>query len=472
MNAGLAREDLRSLFLFEALSDDKLDWLATRGTLRVYEPGATVCREGAPATELFVLLDGEVTLSRLSNGEDMIINQTSYRGSFGGAIRAYSEPPDAPYSHSLVARRTSSFFVLDGTDFATFMRTWFPMAVHLLDGARIGERAVESTIQEREHLARLGRLSADLAHEMNNPATATVRGTAQLRDSSASIRRALGAIAGHRISADTLAQLVSTQQATIAQVAKAPPAQRTAVQESDLEAALADRLEELRVPLGYDLAPVFVSAGLDEGWLDQIVRDLGDELARDVLGWLASTLESESLMDEIEEAGNRISALVAAVKQYSAMDTASQQVVDVHAGLESTVVILTRKLDGMKVERDYDRSLPRVPAYAAELNQVWTILIDNAVEATGGSGRLLVRTRRDGDHLVVEVGDDGPGIPEEARARVFDAFFTTKPAGQNSGLGLDNAQRIVTKHHQGVITFTTGPTGTLFEVRLPLQNAA
>src|SRR5215207_376938 len=182
MNAGVAREELRSLFLFEALSDDKLDWLAARGTLRVYEPGAIVCREGAPATELFVLLDGEVTMSRLSNGEDMIINQTSYRGSFGGAIRAYNDP-DGRYSHSLVARRTSSFFVLDGTDFATFMRTWFPMAVHLLDGMFLGERAVESTIQEHEHLARLGRLSADLAHEMNNPATATVRGTAQLRDS-------------------------------------------------------------------------------------------------------------------------------------------------------------------------------------------------------------------------------------------------------------------------------------------------
>jgi signal transduction histidine kinase len=163
--------------------------------------------------------------------------------------------------------------------------------------------------------------------------------------------------------------------------------------------------------------------------------------------------------------------MVTAVKQYSSMDSASVQEVDVHVGLDSTVVMLGHKLQGVEVVRDYDRTLPRVPAHPAELNQVWTNLIDNAAYAMGGRGRLLLRTRRDGEHLVVDVGDDGPGIPEAVQPRVFDAFFTTKPAGQGSGLGLDNSARIVRKRHRGTLTFTTSPERTVFTVRLPLAQA-
>jgi signal transduction histidine kinase len=160
--------------------------------------------------------------------------------------------------------------------------------------------------------------------------------------------------------------------------------------------------------------------------------------------------------------------MVTAVKQYSSMDSSAVQEVDVHVGLDSTVMMLGHKLQGVEVVREYDRTLPRVPAHPAELNQVWTNLIDNAAYAMGGRGRLVLRTSRDGDDLVVEVGDNGPGIPEAVQPRVFEAFFTTKPAGQGSGLGLDNSARIVRKGHRGTLTFTTGPEGTVFAVRLPL----
>jgi signal transduction histidine kinase len=179
-------------------------------------------------------------------------------------------------------------------------------------------------------------------------------------------------------------------------------------------------------------------------------------------------LETEALMNEIEDASSRISTLVAAVKQYSHLDQAAHQEVDLHPGLDSTLVMLGHKLAGVRVERDYDRELPPVPAYASELNQVWTNLIDNAVDAMHGQGTLRLRTARDGDHAVVEVSDEGPGISEEVRDRVFDAFVTTKSAGLGSGLGLDNAKRIVERRHSGTISFTTGPDGTTFTVRLPL----
>jgi signal transduction histidine kinase len=240
------------------------------------------------------------------------------------------------------------------------------------------------------------------------------------------------------------------------------------VDESDLEDALVDRLDELAVDGAYDLAPIFAGAGLDVSWLEAVVAAAGDDPLPGALRWLADTLETESLMDEVEDATTRISVLVAAVKQYSYMDSSSVQDVDVHVGLDSTTVMLGHKLAGVQVVREYEQELPKVPAYAAELNQVWTNLIDNAADAMGGTGRLVLRTSRDNEHLVVAVDDDGSGIPDDAQPRIFEPFFTTKAPGEGSGLGLDNARRIVEGRHHGKLSYTTGPGGTTFEVRLPL----
>ena len=459
--------ELRELFLFEALTDDQLDWLAARGERRTYADGAAVFREGEPAEELYVLLSGAIRLSRLVGGEDVAISETSQRGAYAGAIRAYVQA-ESTYNNSVVATTASSFFVLPGADFAEFMRSWFPLAVHLLDGLFFGIRNSEATVRQREHLAQLGTLSANLAHELNNPAAAASRAAGQLRERVAATRHKLAAIAEGRVDPAAMAKLVACQEAAVELSAKNRSAVRTAVQEADMEDALVDRLDELGVPGGYELAPVFVSAGLDVGWLDGVVGTVGGHPLEGALRWLAYTLETEALMDEIEDSTTRIGTLVTAVKQYSSMDSASVQEVDVHPGLDSTVVMLGHKLQGVQVVREYDRSLPRVPAYPAELNQVWTNLIDNAADAMAGHGRLLLRTRRDGEELVVEVGDDGPGIPEAVQPRVYEAFFTTKTAGRGSGLGLDNAKRIVRRRHHGTLTFTTGPDGTVFRVGLPI----
>lgn len=464
---------LHGLFLFDGLDEEQLGWLAERGELRAYPPGVPVYREGEPAEGLWVLLEGGLRLTRTVGGEEVEINESTTRGVYAGATRAYVEVDDSEtlYSNSVTTTAASSFFRMPAEDFATFIRSRFPMAVHLLDGLYVGIRNSEATVRQREHLARLGTLSANLAHELNNPAAAAVRATSQLRQRVAGMRSKLGAIASGPVDREVIAELVKAQERAVELAAKSRR-RLTAVEESDLEDALVDRLEDLGVSGSYDLAPVFVASGLGVDWLDEVAGHVTRGTLEGSLRWLAYSLETENLMDEIEDATGRISTLVAAVKQYSWMDSASHADVDLHTGLDSTVVMLGHKLAGVEVIRDYDPELPRVPAYGAELNQVWTNLIDNAADAMGGTGTLILRTSREEGAAVVEVVDVGPGIPEAVQARIYDAFFTTKAPGQGSGLGLDNARRIVEQRHRGRLSFLTGAEGTTFRVRLPLARTA
>ena len=222
---------------------------------------------------------------------------------------------------------------------------------------------------------------------------------------------------------------------------------------------------------GWQLAPAFVAAGLDVAWLEQVATTVGTVTLEAALRWLSCTVETELLMNEVEDAATRISALVGAAKQYSQLDRAPYQVVDLHELLDSTLAMLAGKIPpGIRVVKEYDRSLPAIPAYAAELNQVWTNLIDNAVAAMGEAGVLTVRTGLDQDRVVVDICDTGPGVPPQIRDRIFEPFFTTKPVGQGTGLGLDITWRIVVKHH-GDIAVESVPGDTRFRVRLPVTQA-
>jgi signal transduction histidine kinase len=283
------------------------------------------------------------------------------------------------------------------------------------------------------------------------------------------MRNKLGLIAAGDLDRAAIVRLVDVQQRAVARAAKKRDP-LSPVERADAEDELVECLEAFKVQRADDLAEVLVAGGFDAGWVDEVAEALGTETLDSALHWIGYTLETEALMDEIEDASGRISTMVGAVKQYSHMDSATHADVDLHPGLESTVVMLGHKLAGVRVVREFDLTLPPVPAYAAELNQVWTNLIDNAADAMGGEGVLTLRTRRDGDFAVVEVSDDGPGIPEEIRGRIFDAFFTTKPAGSGSGLGLDNARRIVVQRHGGDLDVTTSADGTTFSARLPLTR--
>jgi signal transduction histidine kinase len=463
--------ELRTLFLFEGLADDQLDWLAERGRVETRSAGEAVYTEGEPATCFFVLLAGTVTMSRRVGGDEVEITRTDQRGVYAGATRAYILDTQQLYNASMQAVTDAQFFVLPAADFAAAMRRWFPMGIHLLEGLFLGIQRSNAEVGQRERLLALGSLSAGLTHELNNPAAAAVRATAALRERVAGMRHKLAMLASGRIDAARLQVLVRLQEDAVERVAKAP--KLTPLQASDAEDELGDWLDEHGVSGGWQIAPVLVGGGLDVPWLGEALVTVGPEHLDGAVRWLAYTVETEQLMSEIEDATTRVSTLVGAAKQYSQMDRAPFQVLDVHELLDSTLVMLARKIgDGVRVVTDYDRSLPPVAVYAAELNQVWTNLIDNALGAMAGSGTLTVRTAREGDRMLVEIGDTGPGVPAEIRGRIFEPFFTTKPVGEGTGLGLDISWRIVVNKHHGDLRVVSEPGDTRFQVLLPLSPPA
>ncbi|MGW0763707.1 sensor histidine kinase, partial [Streptomyces sp. NPDC002814] len=275
-------------------------------------------------------------------------------------------------------------------------------------------------------------------------------------------------------SPEVMANLIDIQERTAERVAKAPVL--TPLEASDREDALTDWLDDHGIQEGWRIAPTFVQAGIDTDWLDQIAAAVDEQILPNAIGWLNYTVETELLMDEINDSTNRISHLVGAAKQYSQLDRAPYQVADVHELLDSTLLMLSGKIgERIKVVKEYDRTLPNIPAYPAELNQVWTNLIDNAVHAindAGGEGTLTVRTALQHERLLVEFRDTGPGVPKEIRSRIFDPFFTTKPVGEGTGLGLDISWRIVVNKHHGTLQVESEPGDTRFQVLLPLVASA
>ncbi|MGX4654454.1 ATP-binding protein [Micromonospora sp. SCSIO 07396] len=468
----LTPEHLRELFLFAALDAGQLDWLAEHGRVEHRAGGTVVYAEGEPATCFFTLLSGTVSMSRRVHGDDLEVTRTDQRGVYGGATQAYlGGQVDQVYLNTLRAVTDAAFLVLPAETFAHAVRTWFPMAMHLLEGLFFGMRDTQTIIGERERLLALGSLSAGLTHELNNPAGAAVRATSALRDRVAGMRHKLAMIADGRLDGSRLHTLVELQEEAVKRAARAP--QLSPMAASDAEDALADWLDEQRVTAGWDLAPTLVAAGLDTAWLEQVREVVGQQDLESAVRWLSYTLDTEQLMAEIDDAVTRISTLVGAAKQYSQLDRAPHQVVDVHDLLDATLVMFKAKVPpGVRVVREYDRDLPPVPAYAAELNQVWTNLIDNALSAMGPAGTLTLRTGRAGDLLAVEIVDTGPGIPEAVRPRIFEPFFTTKAVGEGTGLGLDISYRIVVNKHHGDIRVESAPGATVFRVLLPFTAPA
>jgi len=460
-------DELRTLFLFEKLTDEQLTWLCERGQVIEVEQGMVVV-EGEPAELFVVLLEGEVAILKRVQGVDVEISRTDHRGVYGGAWNAYlGERIPQTYPQSLRAVRPCRLFALTADEFSFLMRDWFPMAVHLLEGLFFGLRNTQETVAQRERLLALGALSAGLTHELNNPAAAAVRATAGLRERVAGMRHKLGLIAGGAYDKGALTTLIRLQEEAAERVAKAPTL--SPLETSDREDELGDWFDDHGIESGWDVAPVFVQAGLDVGWLDQVAELVGDDNLASAVRWLGYTVETELLMNEIEDSTTRVSTLVGAAKQYSQLDRAPYQTVDIHDLLKSTLVMLGRKIgDGVVVRKEFDRSLAPISVYAAELNQVWTNLIDNAVSAMGGTGTLTIRTWGDDDCVIVEIGDTGPGIPPDIRNRIFEPFFTTKPVGEGTGLGLDISWRIVVnKHHGDLRVASSAPGDTRFQVRLP-----
>jgi signal transduction histidine kinase len=460
-------DELRGLFLFEKLDEEQLTELCHIGHVEAIAPGY-VFREGEPAKWFYVLLDGTVVLYRKVGADEIETTRSSQPGVYGGAFQAYlGDRVPQVYVNSMRVTQESRFYVVPAEDFARIMTEWFPMAVHMLEGLFFGSRATHQAIDQRERLLALGALSAGLTHELNNPAAAAVRATSNLRERVAGMRGKLALIARGPLQREALEGLITVQQRAVERVAKAP--KLSPLEASDLEDELADWLDEHEVTGGWQMAPAFVQAGLSTEWLDEIGATVRDDKLEAALRWVNYAVETELLMNEIEEAVTRISTLVGAAKQYSQLDRAPHLEVDVHDLLDSTVMMLSGKIaKSVTVVKDYDRSLPKIPAYAGELNQVWTNIIDNAVSAMNNKGTLTIRTANEDGMALIEFRDTGPGVPGDVMEHIFEPFYTTKPVGEGTGLGLDISYRIVVNKHHGDLRVQSVPGDTRFQVRLPV----
>jgi len=457
--------DLRSLSLFDGLTDDQLKELIEAGTEVRIEAGVDLFHEGGPADYWWVLVDGSVELMRHVGREDTVVGKMDTPGRWAGGFRAWDEHG----VYLATGRGVGPGRVLRVSAEALRERTnaWFPLGGHLIKGLYGTARTIESTVRQRESLVTLGTLAAGLAHEINNPAAAATRAVDALEGACQTLLTSLGGLAANEISAlqfnalDALRRELEPRAAAL-----------DALEVADQEEALSSWLADHGVEREWMIATPLATAGVDLAWCEQAATVLEGPSLEPGLEWVASTLSVATLLSEVKESTRRVSELVAAVRSYSQMDRASMQRVDVTDGLESTLVMLGHKLrGGVEVVRDYDAEVPQIEAYPGELNQVWTNLIDNAVDAMDGAGVLRVTTRREGDAVVVEICDTGPGMPLQVVARAFEAFYTTKEVGRGTGLGLDIARRIVVDRHGGTIDIDSVPGATVLRVTIPHRRA-
>lgn len=462
--------ELRSLFLFEDLTGEQIAELCRIGRVETVGKGV-VYSEGEPAECVYVLIEGGLITTRKVGDDEVELASSSQPGVFTGAFLSYFEGrrPAPLYADTMRATGESRFYVVSAEDFGRVLREWFPMAAHLLEGlyAYAGVGGTREAVEQRERLLALGSLSAGLTHELNNPATAAVSATTGLRERVTGMREALAGIAHNPERAAALQNLVDLVEDAVSRVATAP--RLGALEASDAEDEISDWLEDHGVEEGWRLAQAFVIAGIDIEWLEGMNDQIPPGMTESAVRWIHQAVATELLMGEITDAVTRISTLVGAAKQYSQLDRAPYREADLHKLLDSTLLMLSGKIGkSIKIVKIYDKNLPRIPCYAAELNQVWTNIIDNAVGAMGEEGVLTVRTALEGEQALVEFGDTGPGVPEAIIDRIFQPFYTTKPVGEGTGLGLDISYRIVVNKHHGDLRVESRPGDTRFQVRLPL----
>jgi signal transduction histidine kinase len=453
---------LRQIEIFSDLRDDQLEWFASSAEEIVLDPGDVLLHEGDAADALFVMLEGEVRGRRETGGSDAL----GFVGRAGQVIGMLPFSRMKQFPLTARAATHARLLRLKKDRFPEMLQQIPELLPRLIGVLADRIREYSRAEQQRDKLSALGKLSAGLAHELNNPASAAGRAAEGLRDYMRELRRVNKTLDDAELSFDERALVVTIEEKLLDQMASAPPLD--ALEQSDREEELASWLKAHKIPNEARLAAGLVEAGIDGAAMERLGAKFRGEILSQVFERIVSSIGAERLTREIEASTGRISELVRAIKEYTYMDQAPEQEVDVHNGIESTLTMLKFRLKhGVDVRREFDPKLPRIFAHGSELNQVWTNLIDNAIDAMGGKGELLIRTSRELDHVLIEVIDNGPGIPDAVKPHIFEPFYTTKAVGDGTGMGLDTVYRIVRAHH-GDISVDSIPGRTNFQVRLPL----
>jgi signal transduction histidine kinase len=460
-------DDLRDAFLTSSLDVDQLAELVGAGAECTFEPGEELFVEGRPADLLWILLDGRIELSRHIGGQAVVVAMMQEPGQWAGGLSAWGAPDDhAVFRGTGTAVTPGRAFTVPSSELGRLVSEWSPFSKHMISGVYQTVRAIDATARQRESLVALGTLAAGLAHEINNPASASMRAVEALQNTSGYMISGLIALAEQHIDSK---QFLALERLRL-ELESGSVDEEGALARADREETVGEWMDVRGVELAWQMAPVFTAVGADRAWFDRVESLVGPDALDPAHRGGSAVVECSTLLDELGEATARIAHLVEDVKNYSQMDRATSQSFDVTVGIDSTIAMLGSRLDGIEVVRSYGPGVPEVEAYAAELNQVWTNLIDNALDAMGDAGTLRIVTSVEADRLMVGIADTGPGIEPDVLERVFEPFFTTKEVGKGTGLGLDISRRIIVDRHRGEISFESTPGSTTVTVSLPLQR--
>jgi signal transduction histidine kinase len=455
-------DTLYQIPLFDGVSDDEMRWLLDHSREERLVNGDYFFREGGPADCFYIVLEGELQVSRTVNGKDMIIGTTP-RGIMGGELALLNRAPSHVTARAIMP---SCLMVFDEQAFRELFAACPMVGMRILQTAAERTQGTVTILKQQEKMAALGKLAAGLAHELNNPASAARRAAKTLREAFPALQTQTLQISTLGLTEAQVSALVDFQRQAIEKTATAKPL--SPLDQSSREDDIAAWLDGENIPDSWDIAPTLVTAGMTPNDLETLADQFAPPTLGRIVMWLCGMLEASSLLNEIEQGTQRISELVGAVKSYTYMDQAPEQEIDITAGLENTLTVMRYKLGGVEVVREYDPALPTILARGSELNQVWTNLIDNAIDAMNGQGRITLITRCEADFVMVEIADNGPGIPPDVLPRIFEPFFTTKAVGVGTGLGLDISYRII-QQHNGTMEVHSQPGHTRFIIRLPIK---